>query len=169
MAKFNNLIHKEFSAFGKAQMITSGEISNVHESIKEMECNIVQQLQNIDNTLKCQERPICPPNPGCFAILFSAYTIGTWFLGGEGRFDLKECNERLRAYSKCEEYKHCIDLLKEQQTLAYQYSQLAKPLQKASFDYRAARINDLNAFIFGVIIWCQTSQGGYDGQEQSAK
>lgn len=102
-----------------------------------------------------EKMPQCPPNPDCFAILCYAYTIGTYILGGEKNFNLKECNDLLKACSKSEQYNHCMEILKENDDLAYQSSQLSKPLQKASLECRTERINMLNLFIFEVIIWCQ--------------
>ncbi len=153
MLKYNTKFHKSLDAFRNAKASTNIRLNELDETLVLMST----QLKGIKTTLEAHKIPQCLPDPKCFAILFSAYTIGTWILSGKEGFVMKECSNKLRDYCKCEEYRQNMDMLEGCSSLQRLYHEVCQPLARSSYSCRAERVGILNTFIFRVIIWSQTS------------
>ncbi len=146
----NNVIHQPKAVIGTLKTDPNIEIEVVN-TLKD----IGLQLLAINNTLSLQTNPQCPPDSKCFAILFSAYTIGACVLGGPRGSNIKVCNSFLKEYCEGEDFKEILQQLECIPVLADLFTQVTSQLQKNTLDCRAERIVILNAFILGVIKWCE--------------
>ncbi len=153
MLKYNTKLHQSFYAVAKAKASTNIQLNELDETLALMNT----QLEGIKTSLEAHKIPQYLPDPKCFSILFSAYTIGTWVLGGKEGFEMKGCNNNLRDYCKCEEYRQNMDMLEDCSWLQQSFHEVCQPLARSSYSCRAERVGILNTFIIRVIIWCQTS------------
>ncbi len=148
----NEFFSKKEQGINIAEQINS-KLGKLDESVE----NILKILPVIDGSGE-NHIPKCSPDPKCFALLLSAYTIGAWLSSIRTGYSTSACNGYLKNYCMSNEYQDCMEILCGNQELQNLYKDLLAQWKSKSYTEVCNRINNLNTFIYLAILWCQASQ-----------